>query len=96
MCVHSVRTLSHDASLRRVTQTLEQLLKALFSLSLSVSPTDSHQNEKAAPWLHLIYLDPLQQTWVRFLNFRVFAYGWNPDVMKDRQKKQKTVPEGNY
>lgn len=69
-CVHSVRTLSHDASSRRMTQTVEQLLKALFFLSMS--PTDSHQNESPAPQLHLIYPDPpslppQKKTWLALL-----------------------------
>lgn len=65
VCAHSVRTLSHDASSRRMTQTLEQLLKMLSS---PLSPPPIHiKMKKPAPQLHLIYLDPPKKTWAALL-----------------------------
>lgn len=88
-CAHSVRTLIHDASSHCMTQTLEQLLKALCSLSLFISHTDSHQNEKPRSATTPNLPRSSAADIGRFVSAGVFAYGWNTDVFKPRQKRRK-------
>lgn len=73
-CEHPAMTLAHSA--------WHKPENSCRKCSSFVPPSDSHQDEKLAAHLHLIYLSPLQQTWITLLTLDSVhmderQIGWN-------------------
>ena len=74
-----------------MTQTLEQLLRMLSS---PLSPPPTHIKMKKARSTVTPNLPRASKKDMGcFVNFRVFAYGWNTDVIKHTDKEQKKKME---